>query len=201
MLNWFTESPLRAAIVIIATFVGAVIVFGLVMSVLAVSGGSGQCTPGGGPITVNAANADSFDQKWDEMDAILDSGSPTSITLDESEISSRADRYFSEETVLDVSDVRVCIHDGYGEATGTLDATLGLDVEVKLKGTVDLSGDAPKIEIDDIDIGNVPDWLIDVTDAIIGVESDINGALDDIKLKHTYTATLTEGQVQIDGTP
>ena len=200
-MDWFTASPLRSVIVIISAFVGAVIVFGLVMSVLAVSGGSGQCTPGGGPITVNAANADSFDQKWDELDAILDSGSPSSITLDESEISSRADRYFSEETVLDVSDVRVCIHDGFGEATGTVDAVLGLQVDVRLEGTVDLSGDAPKIDIDDIDIGNVPGWLIDVTDAIIGVESDINGALDDITLKHTYTATLTAGQVQIDGTP
>ena len=168
---------------------------------LAVSGGSGQCTPGGGTITISSANADSFDQKWDEMDAILDSGSPASITLDESEISSRADRYFSEETVLDVSDVRVCIHDGFGEATGKVDAVAGLGVDVSIRGTVDLSGDAPKIKIDDIDIGNVPDFLIDVTDTIIGVESDINGALDDVTLKHTYTATLTEGQVQIDGTP
>jgi hypothetical protein len=201
MLNWFTEAPLRAVIVIIASFFGAVIVFGVVMSALAVSGGSGQCTPGGGPITVSGANADSFDQKWDEMDAILDGGSPASITLDESEISSRADRYFRDDTVLDVSDVRVCIHDGFGEATGTLEAVAGLDAEVSISGTVDLSGDAPKIKIDDIDIGNVPDFLIDVTDTIFGVESDINGALDDITLKHTYTATLAEGQVQIDGTP
>ena len=201
MINWFTESPLRAAIVIIATFVGAVIVFGLVMSVLAFSNGPGQCTPGGGPITLSAASADSFDQKWDEMDAILDSGSPSSITLDESEISSRADRYFTEESALDLRDVQVCIHDGYGEATGTLDAILGLQVEVKLKGTIDLTGDSPKTDIDDIDFGKVPGWLIDVTDAIFGVEGDINGALDDITLKHTYTATLTEGQVQIDGTP
>jgi hypothetical protein len=135
------------------------------------------------------------------MDAILDGGSPASITLDESEISSRADRYFRDDTVLDVSDVRVCIHDGFGEATGTLEAVAGLDAEVSISGTVDLSGDAPKIKIDDIDIGNVPDFLIDVTDTIFGVESDINGALDDITLKHTYTATLAEGQVQIDGTP
>ena len=201
MFSWFTEAPLRAVIVIIACFIGAVIVFGVVMSALAVSGGSGQCTPGGGTITISSANADSFDQKWDDMDAILDGGSPSSITLDESEISSRADRFFREDTVLDVSDVRICIHDGFGEATGSIDAVAGLGVDVSLKGTVDLSGDAPKITIDDIDIGNVPNFLIDVTDTIIGVESDINGALDDITLKHTYTATLTEGQVQIDGSP
>ena len=201
MFSWFTEAPLRAVLVIIASFFGVVIVFGVVMSALAVSGGSSECTAGGGTITISAANADSFDQKWDEMDAILDGGSPSSITLDESEISSRADRFFREDTVLDVSDVRICIHDGFGEATGSIDAVAGLGVDVSLKGTVDLSGDAPKITIDDIDIGNVPNFLIDVTDTIIGVESDINGALDDITLNHTYTATLKEGQVQIDGTP
>ncbi len=201
LMEWFTASPLRGVIVIIFSLVGAVVIFGLVMSVLAFSGGPGECTPGGGPITLSAANADSFDQKWDEMDATLDSGSPSSITLSESEISSRADRYFAEETVLDLTDVLVCIHDGYGEATGTLDAILGLDIEVKLKGTVDLTGDAPKTDIDDIDFGSIPGFLIDVSDAIFGIESDINEALDDITLKHTYTATLTEGQVRIDGTP
>jgi len=201
LINWFTEAPLRAAIVIISSMVGTVVVFGLVTSVLAFSGGPGQCTPGGGIIVVNDANADSFDQKWDALDAALDGGSPESITLNESEVSSRADRYFTDEAPIDLKDVRVCIHDGFGEATGTLEAFLGLEVEVKLKGTADLTGGSPEIDIEDIDIGAVPGWLIDVTDAIIGVESDINGALDDITLKHTYTATLTEGQVRIDGTP
>lgn len=56
-------------------------------------------------------------------------------------------------------------------------------------------------DIDDIDFGKVPGWLIDVTDAIFGVENDIDEALEDITLKHTYTATLSEGQVQIDGAP
>ena len=200
-MNWLIASPLRTAIVAIATLVGAVVVLGMVMSVLAFSDGPGQCTPGGGPITVNAANAESFDQKWDGLDAALDSGSPSSITLTESEISSRADRYFTEESALDLRDVRVCIHDGYGEATGTLDAILGLQVEVKLKGTVDLTGDAPRTDLDDIDFGKIPGWFIDISDAIFGVEGDINEALEDIELKHTYTPTLTEGQVQIDGVP
>lgn len=200
-MNWFTASPLRTAIVIISTLVGGVVIFGMVMSVLAFSNGPGQCTPGGGPITIDDANADRFDQVWDGMDAALDSGSPASITLSESEISSRANRYFTEESALDLRDVRVCIHDGYGEATGTLDAILGLQVEVKLKGNVDLTGDAPQTDIDDIGFGRVPGWLIDFTDAIFGVESDIDEALEDITLKHTYTPTLSEGQVQIDGVP
>jgi hypothetical protein len=201
LLNWLITSPLRTAIGIISTFVVAVVIFAGVNAILAFSNGPGQCTPGGGPITVNAANADSFDQKWDDLDAILDSGSPSSITLNESEISSRADRYFTEETALDFRDVRVCIHDGYGEASGTLDAILGLEVEIKFKGTMDLTGDAPKTDIDDLEFGKVPGWLVDTADAILGAEDDIDLALDDIELKHTYTPTLTEGQVQIDGVP
>ncbi|RLC59418.1 MAG: hypothetical protein DRI30_00570 [Chloroflexi bacterium] len=201
MLNWFTASPLRTAIVVSASLVGVVVIFSMVMSVLAFSDGPGQCTPGGGQITINPANAAIFDQKWDAMDATLASGSPASITLNESELSSRADQFFTHESALDLRDVRVCIHDGYAEATGSLDAILGLQVEVKLKGSVDLAGDAPKTDIDDIDFGQVPGWLIDVTDAIFGVESDIDQAFEDVELKHTYTVTMTEGQVQIDGTP
>jgi hypothetical protein len=201
LLSWLTLSPLRTAIGIIFTLVVAVIIFAAVNTILAFSNGPGQCTPGGGPITVNAANAEKFDQKWDDFDADLDGGSPSSVTFNESELSSRANRYFTEEQDLDFRDVRVCIHDGYGEATGTLDAILGLEVEIKLKGTMDLTGNAPQTEIDDIEFGKVPGWFVDVADAIFGAENDIDLALEDIELKHTYTPTLTEGQVQIDGVP
>lgn len=200
-LSFFWSSPWGIAIGVTATAITAVVIFGVVISVLAFSNGPGRCTPGGAAITVNAANADSFDQKWDDLDAVLDRGSPSSIALNESEISSRADRYFTEETALDFRDVRVCIYDGYGETTGTLDAILGLEVEIKLKGTMDLTGDTPKTEIDDIEFGKVPGWFVDVTDAIFGAENDIDQALEDVELKHTYTPTLTEGQVQIDGVP
>ncbi len=200
-LKFFWSSPWGIAIGITTTIFVAVVIFAAVNTILAFSNGPGQCTPGGGPITVNAANAEKFDQKWDDFDAALDSGSPSSVTFNESEISSRADRYFTEEQDLDFRDVRVCIHDGYGEATGTLDAILGLQVEIKLKGTMDLTGDAPQTEIDDMEFGKVPGWLVDTADTIYGAENDIDLALEDIELKHTYTPTLTEGQVQIDRVP
>ncbi len=200
-LRFFWSSPWGIAIGITTTIFVAVVIFAAVNTVLAFSNGPGQCTPGGGPITVNAANAEKFDQKWDDFDAVLDGGSPSSVTFTESELSSRANRYFTEEQDLDFRDVRVCIHYGYGEATGTLDAILGLEVEIKLKGTMDLTGDAPKTEIDDIEFGKVPGWFVDVADAIFGAENDIDLALEDIELKHTYTPTLTEGQVRIDGVP
>ncbi len=187
------------AITVASVLVIAVVTFGIAIAILAFSNGPGACIAGAGPIIVSDADADSFDQKWDALDAVLDGGSPSSDTFNESEISSRADQYFRKEKALDFRDVRVCIYDGYGEATGTLDAILGLQVEVKLKGTMDLTGDKPKIDIDDMEFGKVPGWFVDVTDAIFG--NDINEALEDIELEHTYAPTLTEGQAQIDGEP
>ena len=200
-LRFFWSSPWGIAIGITTTIFVAVVIFAAVNTILAFSDGPGVCTPGGGPITVNAANAEKFDQKWDDFDAVLDGGSPSSVTFNESELSSRADRYFREEKGIDFRDVRVCIHDGYAEATGTLDAILGLEVEVKLKGTMDLTGDTPEVEIDDIEFGKVPGWLVDIADAILGAEGDIDDGLDDIELKHTYAPSLTEGEAQIDGVP
>jgi len=201
LLNWLIASRLRTAIGIISIFVVAVVIFAIVNTFLAFSNGPGHCTPGGGPITVNAANAEKFDQKWDDFDAVLEDGSPSSVTFNESELSSRADRYFREEQDLDFRDVRVCIYDGYGEATGSLDAIWGLQVEVKLKGTMDFTGDTPKTEIDDIEFGKVPGLVIDIIGAIFAATAAIDDALEDLKLKHTYTPTLTAGQFRIDGVP
>ena len=201
MIDWLTRSPLRTVIVSASAFLLAIVIFGAAMTALAYTGGPGHCTPGGGTITVNDANADSFDEKWDEMDAILEGGSPASITLNESEISSRAERYFSEKE-LDFEEVRVCIHDGYGEATGKLDyGIFGLQVELMLTGTMDLTGDAPRTVLDSIEFGSIPDVFLDVYDAILPTTNSVDEAIEDIELKHTYTPTLTEGVVRIDGEP
>ncbi len=198
-LSFFGPSPLGIAITAIIVILIAAVIFVGVNVILAFSGGPDACTPGGGPITVNAANADAFQQKWDGFDAILDGASPSSVSFNESEISSRADQYFSDEADVDFEDIRICIHDDFGEATGSLEAILGLQTDVKISGTVDLSGDHPVAVDVDIDIGNVPGF---VTDAIEGfVDDAIDEALENIDLSHTYTPTLTEGNAQIDGVP
>jgi hypothetical protein len=198
-LSFFSSSPLGMAIGAILAVVVAAVIFAGVNVILAFSGGPGDCTPGGGTITVNDANAQAFQDKWDAFDAQLDGGAPSSVTFNESEVSSRADQYITGETDVDFKNVRVCIHDGFGEATGTLGVLLGVDTKVKIKGTMDLSGDHPVAKIDDIEIGNVPGF---VTDAIEGlVEDAVDEALEEIDLKHTYTPTLTEGEAQIDGQP
>ncbi len=198
-LSFFGPSPLGIAITAIIVIVIAAVIFAGVNVILAFSGGPGPCTAGNSPITVDAANASTFQQKWDAFDAVLDGASPSTESFDESEVTSRADQYISDETDVDFEDIRICIHDGFGEATGSLEAILGLETDVKISGTLDLTGDTPVAQIDDIEIGNVPGFI---TNAIEGfVEDAVDEALENIDLKHTYTPTLTEGNAQIDGVP
>jgi len=198
-MSFFGSSPLGIALTAIIVIVIAAVIFAGVNVILAFSGGPGACTAGNPPITVNAANAAAFQQKWDAFDAVLGGGSPSTESFDESEVTSRADQYISDETDVDFKDIRICIHDGFGEATGSLEAILGLETDVKISGTLDLTGDTPVAQIDDIEIGNVPGF---VTNAIEGfVEDAVDEALENIELEHTYTPTLTEGEAQIDGVP
>lgn len=166
---------------------------------LAISGGPGDCEPGGGEIVVSDAMSDAFQQKWDAFDATLDAGSSASVTFNESEVTSRAVVWIRDEGGPDFDDARICIHDGFGEASGTL-RSLGLDLEFKITGSVELTQSRIVVRIDDVDIGNVPDLLLGPFES--QAENPIEEGLDDFDLGgHTYTVTLTEGIVTIDGQP
>ena len=178
-----------------ATWIGRIIlsVLGLIvlavalggtLAGLAISGGPGDCEPGGvGPIVVSDAMSDAFQQKWDIFDATLDAGSPAAVSFSESEVTSR-----------------ICIHDGFGEATGTLRSWAIFDVKFKLRGTVELRGNRLLTDLDDIDIGNVPDPLHLWFEGQL--EDPIEEGLDNLGLEpHSYTVILTEGSVTIEGQP
>ncbi len=198
-LRFFWLSPLGMVAGAILTIIVAAVIFAGVNVILAFSGGPDDCTPGGGTITISDANAQAFQAKWDAFDAQLDGGAPSSVALNESEVSSRANQFLRDETDVDFEDIRVCIHDGFGEATGKLETFLGLDTKVRIKGSLDLSGEHPGVRDLEIEIGNVPGFI---TGAIEGfVEDAVDEALEEIDLKHTYTPTLMEGDAQIDGQP
>jgi hypothetical protein len=132
---------------------------GGVLGGLAITGGPADCQPGGGPIVVSNGMSDAFQLKWDEFDATLDAGSPASVTFSESEVTSRAVAWINNEDGPDFDDARICIHEGYGEATGTLEGPGFFDVKFKLRGTVELIGSRLLTDIEDVDIGNIPDPL------------------------------------------
>jgi len=163
---------------------------------LAVTGGPGSCQAGGGPIVVNAANAEAFHRKWDAFNAALASGKAASVTFSESEVNSRLNAWNDEKDIF--REVRVCIHDGYGEATGKL-GWEGIEGAFKITGTVDLTGQHAVVHVDDIDLGNVPDTLLE---AFKGrAENPIEEALDKYDASHSYKMTYAEGEVRIDGQP
>ncbi len=186
--------------IIISMFSGVImfaVIVVVVVGVMAFSGGPAACTPGGGVIVIDAANADSFDAKWDQLDAALGSGDPGSIVLNESEVSSRANEYIDSKA-SDLGDVQVCIHNGVGEVTGEVDVFVGTG-KFKVTGTVDLSTGVPVVDFQDIEVGNVPGFVLGPFES--AVEDAIQELLNDLDLDHTYVPTLTEGQAQIDGTP
>ncbi|MDO8611765.1 MAG: hypothetical protein Q7R32_02940 [Dehalococcoidia bacterium] len=193
-LSSFLMSPLRLIFGLFGTLllILLIIVGGTV--VLAFTGGPGPCTPGGGPIAVSAANADAFDGKWDSFNATLDGGSAATVNFNESEISS----FVGREVGDPFSDPRVCIHDGSGEGTATLEI-LGFDAKIKVKGNMDLTGTHPVAKIDDIEVGNVPGFVTGFVENF--VEDAIEDETKKVDLDHPVTPTLTEGDAKLDGTP
>lgn len=193
-LSSFLMSPLRLIFGLFGTLLLILLIVGGGTVVLAFTGGPGPCTPGGGAITVNAANADAFDGKWDSFNATLDGGSPATVNFNESEVSSFVDREVGDP----FSGPRVCIHDGYGEGTASLEI-LGFDAKIKVKGNMDLTGTHPVAKIDDIEVGNVPDFMVTLVEDF--VESAIEDETKKVDLGHPMTPTLTEGDAKLDGTP
>lgn len=196
--SFFWTNPFGVFLGILFGIITLFMIFVVATAILAVAGGPGECTPGGGPITISGANADSFQSKWDGMDDTLDAGSPASIDLNESEVSSRADMYISDESDAPFKDVRVCLHDGFGEGSAEL-SILGIDVEVKVTGTMELTGETPVADITDIEVGAVPGFATNLIESI--VEDAIEEGLNDIDLKHDYAPTITDGNAHIEGTP
>jgi len=175
------------------------VIFGGLAFGLVVTGGPDECTAGGSePIVFSQANADSFQQKWDAFDTTLDAGRPATVTFTESEVSSRAwweivDE--SEDADEFVDGPRVCLHDGYGEVSATLELPGFLDIKMKATGTAEIT-DELVIYIDDLEIGNVPDFVSDWLNA-----EEIQADLTNQHLEHNYVLTLREGEAQVNGTP
>jgi hypothetical protein len=192
------RSPLGVILSLISTVLVVLVAFVVITGILAFSGGPGACTPGGTPpIEDNDANAVAFDAKWDQMDAVLDGGAPASVTLTESEITSRANQFIKEKGG-DIGTVQVCIYSGSGATTGEVDLPVG-NAKFKATGTVSLDGPHPVAEFDDIEVGNIPGVVMDPFES--AVEDAIQELLNDIDLTHTYTVELQPGQAVISGTP
>ena len=194
------SSPVAVVVTLVFVAVVGVVVVAVVSAGLAISGGPGDCTPGGGPISVSAANAQAFQLKWDAFDQLLDAGSPSSVSFSESEVSSRADQFVREETDVDVDDLRVCFHDGFAEVSGKLNSGIGINSEVRIRGSVDLSSDPATASVVKVEVGSVPGVLIDVAETVgLDANDALNEALGELTLEHSCQVVFSEGTVEVSG--
>jgi hypothetical protein len=200
ILGFFVASWIGRIIGLVLLLVILVVAFFGVVGILAATGGPSACTPGGSAeIVVSDANAASFQQKWDAFADQLNAGQPATVTFNESEVTSRANQWARDETIDFDDDIRICIYDGSGEATATFGGGW-VDTKVSVAGTVTFEGATLQAQVDDIEIGNLPGFMVGPLEGT--VEDAIQSALDDIELdEHTYTVTLTPGQATVNGTP
>jgi len=82
--------------------------------------------------------------------------------------------------------------------TGSVDVLAGSG-KFKVSGTVDLTSGRLVVDFQDIEVGNVPGFVLGPLEG--GVEDAIQELLDDITLEHTYIPALSEGQAQVNGAP
>jgi hypothetical protein len=121
------------------------------------------------------------------------------ITFDEVGVTSRGVEYINEKD-LPLKDLQVHFcPDGLGEATGTIN-TPGPDIHVVLRGTLDLSGAKPRIDVREIKAGNLPN-LFGGTDWIINnIVKKSNADILDVE-PHLTSIVIEDGSATLTGGP
>ena len=155
----------------------------------------------------DSTSAQQWQQRWDQFSAQLRAGQPASVTFSEKEVTSRAAEYLKEKNAP-LDDLTVCFHNGEAEARakaklpalGDLPLLGGaFDTRVRVRDTIDMSGEHPRIRISSIDGGNLPDFA---TNRIKSeVENAVNDRLTNLGLAQKLTVTFSEGQAQVSGQP
>ena len=160
------------------------------------------------PVSRDDTYAQTFQQTWDSIDEQLTAGA-TEVTLgfSESEVTSRASAFLDERDAP-VHDLVVCFHDGYAEARATVEVPgasdlplIGglFDTTARVKGTLDLAGEHPKLVITDLNAGRLPGFVEDELRS--NVQDEVNKRLDDLVIRYDYTSLVfTEGTATITAT-
>ncbi len=191
-------SPFRLVLAAVGGILGVVVLLVVLIVLAAFVSSPGECDSGNREVEVSFALAQQLQDKLDQFDEQLDAGQAASFTFDESEATSRG-REFLEDKNAPIEDLKVCFNPQGPSASGKLSAVLGLDARVKVSGDLDLSGEHPRVDDLDIDVGSVPGFI---TGGIEGIVKDvINDQLDHIDVEHKLTITFGEGTATLSGQP
>jgi hypothetical protein len=190
---------------------GTIIKFGVIGIIAVVGVGLGASLVGaaliftGNPspcvdraIEPSTAASQALRDQWDAFEAQAASGNAT-IAFDEVGVTSRGVEYV-EEKDLPLKDLQVHFcPDGLGEASGTIN-TPGPDIHVIMRGTLDLSGEKPRIDVKEIKAGNLPN-LFGGTDWIINnIVKKSNADILDVK-PHLLSLDIEDGSATLTGGP
>lgn len=184
---------IQGILIAIAVLIGAGLGALLVGAALIFTGTPKPCVDREVPSSTAVSNAMRARWKAFERQAAT---SPASIIYTEEDITSRGVDYIDEKSIpVKKLQVYFC-PEGYAEATGTVDIP-GPDADVLVRGTLDLSGPEPYIDIQDIKIGNLP--------AFIGtrvVETALGDDWKSLDLKVRLTdIAISDGEVELEGGP
>ena len=191
-------SPFRLVLAAVSAITGVVVLVVVLTALAAFVGSPGECDSGDREVEVSSTLAQQLQDKLDDFDEQLDAGQAASFTFDESEATSRG-REFLEEKNAPIEDLKVCFNGERVSASGKLDAVLGLDVKAKVSGALNLSGEHPRLDDLDIDVGGVPGFMTGRMEGII--EDVVNDQLDHIDVEHQLEITFGEGTATLSGRP
>ncbi|MGQ9572814.1 MAG: hypothetical protein ACUVV3_06480 [Dehalococcoidia bacterium] len=191
-------NPFRLVLAAIGTILGLVVLLVVLTLVAAFAGSPGECDSGDREVRVSPAAAQELQAKLGRFDEQLDAGQPASFTFDESEATSRG-RQFLDEKDAPIKDLKVCFNPGEASASGKVSAVLGLDLNVKVSGKVNLDGEHPRVDDIDLEIGKVPGFIPGGLQGLI--EGVINDQLDHIDVEHRLSITFGEGTATLSGQP
>lgn len=166
---------------------------------MAILGNPGSCEDEERPISDTLESAVAFQLKWDRLNDTLDAGQVSTFVFSESEVTSRA-RLWVDERDVPVSDLFVCFSTEGGAASGQVDVPfIPGDVDVLIRGTVNLRGERPEVEIDEIEVGSLPGPLANLVKGFI--DALIDDQEEELGLDHDYGVAFGEGEVTIGGQP
>lgn len=191
-------TPFRLVLAVVGAVTGIVVLLVVLTALAAFVGSPGECDSGGREVEISSALAQQLQDKLDEFNAKLDAGQSASFTFDESEATSRGRRFLDEEDAP-IDNLKVCFNSDGASASGKVSAVLGLDIEVKVSGKVNLGGEHPRVNDINLDVGRVPGFVPGGLEGII--EDVINSQLDHIDVEHQLQITFGDGTATLSGQP
>ena len=185
--------PIALIIKAAVAFVGVIVAVAGLSAALVFTGSPSACVDRQVSVS-NQARAD-LQNKWDGF-KLRSASVPASVTFTEGEITSRGVEYLDEKGI-DIENLQVYFcEDGFAEGTATFVGG-GPNIDILIRGTLDLSGDLPLIDIDEIKGGNLPGFL-----PLAGLVNFIDDEDKTLKISVNLTGiSFKDGEVTLLGAP